>query len=107
MDEPFGSLDVQTRQIMENDLLRLWGEFRKTVLFVTHDLEEAIALADRVVVLSAGPGATVIGEYPVALPRPRDVAEIRLERAFTDLYRTIWEQLSREVQKAYERARAS
>ncbi len=107
MDEPFGSLDVQTRQIMENDLLRLWGEFRKTVLFVTHDLEEAIALSDRVVVLSAGPGATVIGDYPIDLPRPRDVAEIRLDPGFLDVYRAIWEHLSKEVQKAYERARSS
>jgi len=104
MDEPFAALDVQTRQLMENDLLRIWAEFRKTVLFVTHDLEEAIALADRVVVLSAGPAARVIGDYPVALPRPRDVAEVRLDRAFVDLYRAIWEHLSGEVRKAYARA---
>jgi NitT/TauT family transport system ATP-binding protein len=106
MDEPFGSLDVQTRQIMENDLLRIWSEFRKTVLFVTHDLEEAIALADRVVVLSAGPAATLIGDYPVELPRPRDVAEIRLDQEFLRVYRAVWEQLSGEVRKAYERSRA-
>jgi NitT/TauT family transport system ATP-binding protein len=103
MDEPFGSLDVQTRQIMENDLLRIWAEFRKTVLFVTHDLEEAIALSDRVVVLSSGPSARVIGSYPVPLPRPRDVAAIRLEEAFVEIYRTIWHQLHAEVRRAYAR----
>ncbi len=83
MDEPFGALDVQTRQIMENELLGLWQETRKTVLFITHDLEEAIALADQVVVLSAGP-ARIKGIYDVDLPRPRDVAEIRLIPEFND-----------------------
>ena len=105
MDEPFAALDVQTRQIMENDLLRLWAEFRKTVLFVTHDLDEAIALADRVVVLSSGPGSRVIGDYPVDLARPRDVAEIRLDRAFIEIYGTIWHHLHGEVRKAYAAAR--
>jgi NitT/TauT family transport system ATP-binding protein len=105
MDEPFAALDVQTRQIMENDLLRLWAESRKTVLFVTHDLDEAIALADRVVVLSSGPASRVIGDYRVDLARPRDVAEVRLERAFTELYRTIWRHLQGEVRKAYASAR--
>src|SRR5262249_29668505 len=68
MDEPFGALDVQTRQIMENELLDLWQESRQTVLFITHDLEEAIALADRVVVISAGPAARIKGDYAVSLP---------------------------------------
>ncbi len=106
MDEPFSALDVQTRQIMENDLLRLWSEFRKTVLFVTHDLEEAIALADRVVVLSSGPAARVIGDYTIDLSRPRDVSEVRLDRAFVEMYRTIWQHLHGEVKKAYERTRS-
>src|SRR5260370_13581240 len=92
MDEPFGALDVQTRQIMENELLALWHETRKTVLFITHDLEEAIALADRVVVLSAGP-ARIKGDYAVDLPRPRDVAEIRLNPEFNTLYKPIWADL--------------
>jgi len=98
MDEPFASLDVQTRQIMETELLELWQEDRKTVLFITHDLEEAIALADRVVVLSSGP-ARVKGDYEIGLPRPRDVAEIRLLPEFTHLYRRIWADLREEVMK--------
>jgi NitT/TauT family transport system ATP-binding protein len=101
MDEPFSALDVQTRALMENDLLRIWQDDRKTVLFVTHDLEEAIALADRVLVLSAGPGARIIGTYPVALPRPRDVTEVRLDPAFQDVYRAVWAQLRGEVLRAY------
>jgi len=100
MDEPFGALDVQTRQIMENELLGLWQETRKTVLFITHDLEEAIALADRVVVLSAGP-ARIKGDYPVDLPRPRDVAEIRLIPEFNTLYKRIWADLRTEVQRQH------
>lgn len=101
MDEPFSALDVQTRQLMENELLRLWQEDRKTVLFVTHDLEEAIALSDRVVVMSAGPRSRVIGEFPIPLPRPRDVAEIRLTPEFLRLHREIWELLRGEVMRAH------
>jgi len=98
MDEPFASLDVQTRQIMENELLGLWHETRKTVLFITHDLEEAIALADRVVVLSTGP-ARIKGAYDIGLQRPRDVAEIRLSPEFNALYRRLWADLRDEVHK--------
>ena len=101
MDEPFGPLDAQTRQIMGNLLLDLWTANRKAVLFVTHDLEEAIALADRVVVMSAGPAADIIGEFPVTLPRPRDIAEVRLEPAFHQIHKDIWSKLRTEVQKAY------
>src|SRR3954468_2506044 len=101
MDEPFGPLDAQTRQIMGNLLLDLWAADRKAVLFVTHDLEEAIALADRVVVMSAGPAARIIGEFSVTLPRPRDIAEVRLEPAFHHIYKDIWSKLRVEVQKAY------
>ncbi len=101
MDEPFGPLDAQTRQIMGNLLLDLWAADRKAVLFVTHDLEEAIALSDRVVVMSAGPAARIIGDFPVTLPRPRDIAEIRLEPAFHHIHKEIWASLRVEVQKAY------
>jgi NitT/TauT family transport system ATP-binding protein len=102
MDEPFGALDVQTRQNMENELLDIWQENRKTVLFITHDLEEAIALADQVVVVSAGPAAHIKGSYAVDLPRPRDVVEIRLNPDFTALYRRIWADLRDEVKRSQE-----
>jgi NitT/TauT family transport system ATP-binding protein len=101
MDEPFGPLDAQTRQIMGNLLLDLWSADRKAVLFVTHDLEEAIALSDRVVIMSAGPAARIIGDWTVMLPRPRDIAEIKVERAFQDLHREIWASLKAEVLKGY------
>jgi len=101
MDEPFGPLDAQTRQIMGNLLLDLWSADRKAVLFVTHDLEEAIALADRVVIMSAGPAARIIGDWAVALPRPRDIAEVRHEKGFQDLHRDIWAVLKAEVLKGY------
>jgi NitT/TauT family transport system ATP-binding protein len=102
MDEPFGPLDAQTRQIMGNLLLNLWADDRKAVLFVTHDLEEAIALSDRVVIMSAGPEARIIGNYTIDLPRPRDTADIRLHPQFHALHRAIWEQLKAEVVKTYE-----
>jgi NitT/TauT family transport system ATP-binding protein len=104
MDEPFGPLDAQTRQIMGNLLLDLWNADRKAVLFVTHDLEEAIALADRVVIMSAGPGARIIGDWKVGLPRPRDIFEVRLATEFHSLHREIWSVLKEEVLKGYAQA---
>jgi NitT/TauT family transport system ATP-binding protein len=101
MDEPFGPLDAQTRQIMGNLLLQLWSADRKAVLFVTHDLEEAIALADRVVIMSAGPAARIIGDWRVALARPRDIMEVRLDKEFHALHREIWHVLKDEVLKGY------
>ncbi len=101
MDEPFGPLDAQTRQIMGNLLLDLWNADRKAVLFVTHDLEEAIALSDRVVIMSAGPAARIIGDWRVKLSRPRDIAEIKLDPAFHELHREIWQMLKSEVIKGY------
>lgn len=101
MDEPFSALDVQTRQLMENELLELWSQDRKSVVFITHDLEEAIALADRVVVLSAGPEAHPIGEYRIDLPRPRDVSEIRLSPRFIELHGLIWHTMKGEVLRGY------
>jgi NitT/TauT family transport system ATP-binding protein len=104
MDEPFGPLDAQTRQIMGNLLLELWTADRKAVLFVTHDLEEAIALADRVVIMSAGPSARIIGDWRVPLPRPRDIFEARLDKEFHALHREIWAVLKSEVMKGYAQA---
>ena len=103
MDEPFSALDVQTRQLMENELLELWSADRKSVLFITHDLEEAISLSDRVVVLSAGPETRPIGDFVIDLPRPRDVAEIRLTPRFIELHSRIWRAMKEEVLKGYAR----
>src|SRR5438128_2171717 len=102
MDEPFSALDVQTRTLMEDELLALWASTSASVVFVTHDLEEAIALADRVVLLTAGPG-TVKGSFKVDLPRPRNVAEIRFQPRFAQIYEAIWNQLRDEVLVSYER----
>ena len=104
MDEPFGALDVQTRNLMENDLLDIWAQFRRTVVFVTHDLEEAIALSDRIVVMTAAPGR-VKAVYRITLPRPRSVTEIRFHPDFGRLYETIWKDLKDEVRLGYERNR--
>jgi NitT/TauT family transport system ATP-binding protein len=119
MDEPFSALDIQTRQLMENELLDLWAgasaspvpeegrsdaaaaSRRKAVLFITHDLDEAIAMSDRVVVLSAGPAARPIGEFAIDLPRPRDVAEVRVTPRFIELHRAIWDVLRAEVLEGY------
>jgi NitT/TauT family transport system ATP-binding protein len=104
MDEPFGPLDAQTRQIMGNLLLDLWSADKKAVLFVTHDLEEAIALSDRVVIMSAGPAARIIGDWRVPLARPRDISEVKLDSAFHELHREIWHSLKAEVVKGYAQA---
>ncbi len=103
MDEPFAALDVQTRILMEGELLELWAETSASVVFVTHDLEEAISLADRVLVFTAAP-ATLKRSYEIDLPRPRNVTEIRFDPRFTRLYQQIWEDLRSEVVIAYERA---
>jgi NitT/TauT family transport system ATP-binding protein len=102
MDEPFGALDVQTREYVQDMLLDLWAGSGAAVVFVTHDLTEAIALADTVVVMTAGP-ATVKEVVTVDLPRPRSVEEIRLTPAFTDLYRRVWESLRDEVELTRQR----
>lgn len=103
MDEPFSALDVHTRQRMESELLSLWTASPKTVLFVTHDLEEAIALSDEVVVLSAGPASRIVRRYAVDLPRPRDLIDIRADARFGELYRRIWAELREEVIASYAR----
>ncbi|MEJ1162347.1 ABC transporter ATP-binding protein [Variovorax sp. CCNWLW186] len=101
MDEPFSALDIQTRQLMENEVLELWSAKKKAVLFITHDLDEAIAMSDRVVVLSAGPATHPIGEFAIDLARPRDVAEVRTQPRFVELHTQIWEVLRDEVLKGY------
>jgi len=101
MDEPFSALDVQTRQLMENEVLDLWAARKKAVLFITHDLDEAIAMSDRVVVLSAGPATRPMGEFAIDLPRPRDVAEVRTHPRFVELHGQIWAVLRDEVLKGY------
>jgi NitT/TauT family transport system ATP-binding protein len=103
MDESFSALDAQTRALMEDELLELWRELEATVLFVTHDLEEAIAMADRVVLLTAGPGAKVKADYAIHLPRPRNVAEARFIPGFTEIYETVWRSLKEEVMATYGR----
>lgn len=132
MDEPFSALDIQTRQLMENEVLDLWagderraapsssraplggaapqgpgGKGRKAVLFITHDLDEAIAMSDRVVVLSAGPASHPIGEFAIDLPRPRDVAEVRTQPRFIELHRAVWDVLREEVLKGYRQQLAA
>lgn len=103
MDEPFSALDVQTRVLMHDALLELWSEAKASVLFVTHDLEEAIGLADKVYVLTAGP-ATVKSVYPIDIQRPRVVSDIRYEQHFIDLSQTIWNDLRDEVKLGAARA---
>lgn len=109
MDEPFSALDIQTRQLMENELLELWQSKKKAVLFITHDLDEAIAMSDRVVVLSAGPASHPIGDFTIDIPRPRDVAEVKSTSRFLELHAAIWQVLRDEVLVGYRqqlRARA-
>ncbi len=103
MDEPFSALDVHTRMRMEGELLDLWTGSPKTVLFVTHDLEEALSLSDEVVVLSAGPASHIIATHKIDLPRPRNLMDIRTEPRFAELYREIWAQLKEEVLTSYAR----
>jgi NitT/TauT family transport system ATP-binding protein len=105
MDEPFSALDVHTRLKMESELLTLWeAASRKTIVFVTHDLEEAIALADEVVVLSAGPAARVVARHQVTLDRPRDLMELRTSAPFVEQYRTLWTVLREEVIRSQKAA---
>lgn len=104
MDEPFGPLDAQTRLIMGDLLLDLWTADRKAVMFVTHDLDEAIGLADRVVIMSAGPASRIIGDYTIPLTRPRNMADIKSEPQFHEVHREIWNALKEEVLKGYRQA---
>lgn len=102
MDESFSALDVQTRELMEDELLAIWQSSKKAVLFITHDLDEAVSMSDRVVVISAGPASHPIGNFPIELPRPRNVAEIRMDPAFLERRAAIWSVLRDEVMKSYQ-----
>jgi ABC-type nitrate/sulfonate/bicarbonate transport system ATPase subunit len=102
LDEPLGALDAQTRLIMQEWLLQIWGEQRKTVLFITHDVDEAVFLSDRVYVMSARPGR-IIDDVPITLPRPRST-ELRTTQEFTDLRNRLLTQIHRESVKAFEEA---
>lgn len=99
MDEPFSALDVQTRALMQDELLKLWSGTKAAVIFVTHDLEEAITLADRVVVMTASP-ARIKDVFVIDLPRPREVEEIRMTTDFITIYKEVWRSLSSEVAAA-------
>ena len=107
MDESFSALDIQTRQLMENELLEIWQSAKKAVLFITHDLDEAVSMSDRVVVLSAGPASHPIGNFPIELPRPRNVVEIRTTHGFLACHEAIWNVLRDEVMKSYRQHRDS
>lgn len=96
MDEPFGPLDAQTRMLLQDELLRIWDQNQKTILFVTHDLTEAIALSDKVVLFTGRPG-TVKRVFDVPLPRPRNVFEIHNEPGFTAIYHEIWQYFKNEI----------
>jgi len=102
MDEPFGALDAQTRLIIQEEFVKIWESQRKTVLFVTHDLQEAIALSDRVVLISARPGR-IKATYTVDLPRPRQIESVLAHPRFMALFQEIWASLKQEVLAARER----
>lgn len=101
MDEPFGPLDAQTRVVLQGELLSLWEQSGRSVLFVTHDLVEAIALSDRIVTMSASPGQ-IKNIYEVGIPRPRDVYRIHEHQQFLTLYDSLWSDIRAEMQPAEE-----
>ncbi len=103
MDEPFAHLDAQTRHIIQEDLLRLFGSEERTIVLVTHDLDEAIGLADRVVVMTAGPGSHVRATQEVPFGRPRDLMGIRADPRFAELSRVLWRHVYEEVTRSYGR----
>jgi NitT/TauT family transport system ATP-binding protein len=102
MDEPFSALDEQNKVLLHEELLRIWEETRKTVVFITHSVDEAVTLGDRIMVMTAGPGRikTIV---PVELPRPRNVVELRHTPAYGELVYDIWAQLREEVDRARSR----
>lgn len=101
MDEPFGPLDAFTKEKLQDDILRIWQDSRQTIMYVTHDLSEAITLADRVVLVSARP-ARIKREYAIGLPRPRKVMDIKFDERFVELERMIWSDLRQEINRSTE-----
>jgi NitT/TauT family transport system ATP-binding protein len=106
MDEPFGALDEQNRIMLQQELLRIWEESQKTTVFITHSIDEALCLGDRVMIMTAQPGRvkTII---PINLPRPRDIAAIRTTERYNKLFQLIWSHLREEVLKSKARELAS
>jgi NitT/TauT family transport system ATP-binding protein len=105
MDEPFGALDAQTKLALEDLLLQLWQAQRRTIVFITHDLAEAVALSDRVVVMSARPGR-IVADVPIPLARPRSVRALQKSADYHEIYTHVWEQLERGIQQSGTAARA-
>jgi NitT/TauT family transport system ATP-binding protein len=104
LDEPFAALDAQTRETMQQELLRIWGETRKTAMFITHDITEAVYLADRVLVFTARPGRVKL-DVKIELPRPRDL-RLKRDARFIEYERMIWETIREEVIRSESRGRA-
>jgi len=101
MDEPFGSLDAQLKLVMQDELLRIWERTQKTVIFVTHDLGEAIAVSDRVIVFTGRPGTIKI-DLRIDLPRPRDVFQMRFTKRFGEIHEYLWQNIKDEIAKGEE-----
>jgi NitT/TauT family transport system ATP-binding protein len=99
MDEPFSALDEQNKTILQEELLRIWEANRKTVVFITHSVDEAVTLGDRIMVMTAGPGK-IKAMVDVNLPRPRKVLELRHTPAYGELVYQIWGHLREEVDRA-------
>ncbi|MDF3075272.1 MAG: transporter [Alphaproteobacteria bacterium] len=106
LDEPFAALDAQTKLLVQQEFIRIWEKSRQTVIFVTHDLNEALALADRVIVFSRRPGRFKT-DVPIDLPRPRDLVNIRLEKRFLELYDQLWSSLRDEFLAPEEAVRVA
>ncbi len=104
MDEPFGAIDAQTRELLQEELLKLWAEARKTVVFITHDLDEAVLMSDRIVVLSSGPGSVVREIVDVPLPRPRWEYDVRAHPEFATVRNQIWRLLRGDLEAQRQEA---
>jgi len=106
MDEPFSAIDAQMRQVLQDDLLEMWQSDRRTVLFVTHSIEEAILLADRVIMLSVRPGR-IVADRQVPIERPRSAESARNSKEFAELHDELWELMRSEVQSQLAASRSA